>query len=106
MKTRFIFSLLLGLLISAITLYLALKNVSVSEVSRSILSIDPIWILLTVPIIMLSFLSRALRWKVILKSSEDISFAGAYHPLMIGFMLNCVLPARAGEIARPIILKK
>jgi len=25
---------------------------------------------------------------------------------MIGFMLNCVLPARAGEIARPMVLKK
>jgi len=106
MKTRFVFSLVLGVLISAVMLYLALRNVSLSEVSRSILRIDPIWILLTVPIIMLSFLSRALRWKVILKSSGDISFAGAYHPLMIGFMLNCVLPARAGEIARPIVLKK
>jgi uncharacterized protein (TIRG00374 family) len=43
---------------------------------------------------------------VILKSGKNISFASAYHPLMIGFMLNIVLPARIGEIARPLVLKK
>jgi len=106
MKTRYVFSLLLGLFISAITLYLALKNVSISEVSQSILSLNPFWIFPTIAVVMISFILRALRWKVILRSSGDISFAGAYHPLMIGFMLNCVLPARAGEIARPIILSQ
>jgi len=25
---------------------------------------------------------------------------------MIGFMINCILPGRVGEVARPIILKK
>ncbi|MCJ7772407.1 MAG: flippase-like domain-containing protein, partial [Desulfobacterales bacterium] len=106
MKKRFVFSLFLGLLISAITLYLALKNVSFSEVAQSILNLDPLWILPSIAAILLSFVLRAVRWKMILKSSKDISFAGAYHPLMIGFMLNCVLPARAGEIARPVVLKK
>jgi uncharacterized protein (TIRG00374 family) len=106
MKKRFVFSLLLGVLVSAITLYLALKNITVSEVSKSILSLDPFWILPTVTVVLISFIIRAIRWKVILRSNGNVSFSGAYHPLMIGFMLNCVLPARAGEIARPIILKQ
>jgi len=106
MKTRFVLSVILSLLISAITFYLALKNVSFDKVAKSILSLDAFWILPTVLCVMISFFLRALRWKIILKSSGDITFAGAYHPLMIGFMINCVLPARAGEIARPIILKR
>lgn len=106
MKKRFVFSLFLGLLISIITFYLALKNVSFSEVSQSLLHLDPFWIIPSVAAILLSFFFRAIRWKLILKYSKDISFAGVYHPLMIGFMLNCVLPARIGEIARPVILKK
>jgi glycosyltransferase 2 family protein len=48
---------------------------------------------------------RAARWREIVGASHPIGFSQAYHPVAIGFMLNFVLPARAGEIARPLILQ-
>ena len=52
------------------------------------------------------FALRAYRWQIILQHSKKITYAAAYHPVMIGFMLNATLPARAGELARPAILYK
>ncbi len=33
-------------------------------------------------------------------------FWQAFHPLMIGFAINFILPGRIGEVARPVILQK
>jgi uncharacterized protein (TIRG00374 family) len=49
---------------------------------------------------------RAVRWQIILASSCPTRFWRAFHPMMIGFMINCVLPGRLGEVARPVILHK
>jgi uncharacterized protein (TIRG00374 family) len=46
------------------------------------------------------------RWQLILGQSARIDYWNAHHPLMIGFMINCVLPGRVGEAARPAILKR
>lgn len=106
MKKKFVISILAGVLLSVVTLYFALRNVSFDDVLQSILSIDPFW-LLPIPLtIMISFLFRVIRWQLILRTSQNVPFFAAYHPLMIGFMLNCILPARAGEVARPMVLKQ
>jgi uncharacterized protein (TIRG00374 family) len=65
-----------------------------------------IWVFPSVLIVIVSFVLRAIRWRIILESSRKISIRRAYHPMMIGFMMNCVLPGRVGELARPAILKK
>jgi uncharacterized protein (TIRG00374 family) len=57
-------------------------------------------------LILISFVLRAARWQIILESSCKISIWRAFHPMAIGFMINCVLPGRLGEIARPVILQK
>jgi len=57
-------------------------------------------------LVLVSFFIRALRWQFILASSHKIGIWRAFHPMMIGFMINCVLPGRLGEFARPAILQK
>lgn len=106
MKRNAAISLIVGVIISALTLYLAFKNVPFSDLTSYVVSIDYLWILPTVVVVLLSFVLRAYRWQVILKSTGEVSFWNAYHPLMIGFMINSVLPGRVGEAARPVILKK
>ncbi|MHC4792101.1 MAG: lysylphosphatidylglycerol synthase transmembrane domain-containing protein [Planctomycetota bacterium] len=96
----------IGLIISIATLYLAFKNVPFAELVNYLLSINYFWILPTTVLILISFVIRAIRWQFILGSHQHVSFRHAFHPLMIGFMINCVLPGRVGEVARPAILKK
>jgi len=99
-------SLLLSIAISALSLYLAFRNVPLKDLTAYLAAINVWWIIPAVAVVLISFALRALRWKIILASTQKIAFWPTYHPMMIGFMINCILPGRIGEVARPVILKK
>jgi len=95
-----------GVAISVIALYFAFRNVPLADLVKYLASINYFWVLPAVATSLISFILRAFRWRIILESAKKISLASAIHPLMIGFMINCVLPGRLGEVARPVILQK
>lgn len=53
-----------------------------------------------------SYVGRIWRWKLLLDSIHPVSFANAASGTMIGFMANGVLPLRAGELIRPLVVSK
>ena len=106
MKKNMTISFIGGVLVSAGALYFAFKNVPLTELINYIASINYFWVLPAVLVAVFSFMLRAVRWQIILESSCRMSFWRAFHPMMIGFMINCVLPGRLGEVARPVILQK
>ncbi len=106
MNRKMTVSLLLSLIVSGVALYLAFLNVPVKELLAYLASINLLWVFPAVLVVLASFALRALRWKIILAATRKIGFWQAYHPMMIGFMINCILPGRVGEIARPVILRK
>lgn len=105
MNKKIAITFAIGITISVATLYLAFKDVPFADLVGYLSSINYFWVLPTVVVILICFVLRAIRWQFILNSNHHISFWRAYHPLMIGFMINCVLPGRVGEVARPVILK-
>ena len=106
MNKKLLMSLILGALLSGAALYLAFRNVPVVELLSYLKSINYWWIGPTVILVLASFVLRVVRWQIILRQAGVVTYWRAFHPLMIGFMMNCVLPGRIGELARPIILKK
>jgi len=106
MKNRNLISLIPGLLISIPALWLAFRNVPLADLLSYMGSIQWIWVIPAVILIFVSFSLRSLRWQMIVASVTPLSFWAAFHPLMIGFMLNCILPGRVGELARPLILNR
>jgi uncharacterized protein (TIRG00374 family) len=99
-------SLLLGTAVSITTLYFAFRNVPIKELFEYLTTINYVWIIPTVVAILFAFGLRAARWRFILASNYPVGFWQAFHPLMIGFMINCVLPGRVGEFARPLVLNR
>jgi uncharacterized protein (TIRG00374 family) len=106
MKTKIVISLLFGTIVSAAALYFALRNVPLKDLFNYLTTIDYTWILPSVVVILSAFALRAVRWQVILATTYKVDFFEAFHPLMIGFSINCILPGRVGEIARPVILSQ
>lgn len=106
MKKKLILSLTIGILLSSTALYLAFRNVPFQELTAYMGEIDYFWVLPAVLLVVIGFVLRAMRWQVILSTTEKVSFRQSYHPLMVGFMLNCILPGRIGEAARPLILSR
>jgi len=106
MKKNITISLIIGMTLSALALYLTFRNVPVADLWVYLISINYFWIFPAVLVLLTSFVLRVFRWQVILESAGKVSFWQAFHPLMIGFMINCILPGRVGEIARPAVLQK
>ncbi|MEA3429566.1 MAG: lysylphosphatidylglycerol synthase transmembrane domain-containing protein, partial [Thermodesulfobacteriota bacterium] len=106
MKKNITISLCSGILLSAAAFYLSFRKVPLAELATYLTTINYFWILPSVFIALISFVIRTIRWQVILGAAHTISFWQAFHPLMIAFMLNCILPGRIGELTRPAILHK
>jgi uncharacterized protein (TIRG00374 family) len=106
MKKTASLSLFIGLAVSIAALYLAFRQVPFSDLTAYLKSINYLWIIPTILLAIGGFMLRIYRWQLILKASQPVGFWQAFHPLMIGFMLNCILPGRVGEVARPIILSQ
>jgi uncharacterized protein (TIRG00374 family) len=106
MKNHLIISLVAGVILSVAALYFAFRNVPFNDLLNYLRSINYLWLFPAALLALVSFFIRAVRWQFILGSSHHIRIWQAFHPLMIGFMINCILPGRVGEIARPIILQK
>jgi uncharacterized protein (TIRG00374 family) len=97
--------LLIGLIIIALSSYYAFKNVSVEELSSAFASVKYLYLLPAVFFVALTFLFRAMRWRLLVSSVKEVNTAQLISPLMVGFMGN-ILPARAGEFIRAYLLGK
>ena len=106
MKNHLLISLTVGIALSVAALYFAFRNVPLGDLIVYLGSINYVWVIPATFLVLLSFFIRALRWQFILASTHKIGIWPAFHPMMIGFMINCIFPGRLGEFARPAILQK
>jgi uncharacterized protein (TIRG00374 family) len=106
MDKKLTISLILGIIVSIVALYFAFRNVPFPELLAYLKSINYVYVIPAAFLSLISFAIRAVRWQIILSTSQKISFTQSFHPMMIGFMANCVLPGRIGEVTRPAILRK
>lgn len=96
----------IGLVISLLFLYLALRNVRFDEIRQALGQVDLGLLLLAAGIFLISFAVRAVRWRYILRPVEEIGHGPVFSLLSIGFMANNVLPARLGELVRAYFLAR
>lgn len=106
MKTKTVISFAAGVLLSGLGFYFAFSRVPFSGLAESMSAVNYLWLAPGAALGLFSFVVRAVRWQMILGASRNVPFFSAYHPLMIGFMINTVLPGRIGELARPAFLAK
>jgi uncharacterized protein (TIRG00374 family) len=97
----------LGFLLSALLLWWTLKGVSFAEV-RDQLRTANLWLLaLSAVVATAPFPLRAIRWRLILEPAVSrVSLGALWRAVAIGMMVNNVVPARAGELARVFALTR
>ncbi len=97
----------LGILLSVLLLAFTLRGVNFGDVAQALRSSSlPLFLLATV-VGTLIFPLRARRWKTILSPIDDqIPFGPLWRSTAIGMMVNNVVPARAGELARAFALTR
>ncbi len=97
--------LIIGLIVAFAAVYYTMRNVSVSELMDSFRHVNYIWLMPTFILMCLTYVARAIRWRVLLLPVREVKTWDLFSPLMVGFMAG-VLPARAGELIRAYLLGK
>jgi uncharacterized protein (TIRG00374 family) len=97
----------LGIAITVALLWWSLRDVSPAHVLAELSRADMGLFALSVICATVIFALRAVRWQVILEPlGLRVPFAPAWRATSIGMMVNNVLPARAGELARAFALTR
>jgi len=90
--------LVVGLVISAVSLYLALKDFDWRDLGSAVGAMQPLFLLLMLVPYVLTFMTKVWRWRLLFHPDEDRFSTGL---LFSSLMLSYIpLPFRAGEIAR------
>ncbi len=97
---------LLGVLISILFLYLALKGLQFDKVWDTLQSANYIWLIPGVAMYFLAVWVRTWRWHYLLRPLKKIPTRTMFPIVAIGYMGNNIYPARAGEVLRAIVLKR
>jgi len=94
-----------GIIISIIFLYLALRGLDLEHVWAAMQSASYLWLLPGIAVYFVGVWVRAWRWKALLRPLRSISTTAMFPVVTIGYMGNNIFPARAGELLRSVILR-
>ncbi|WP_158542216.1 lysylphosphatidylglycerol synthase transmembrane domain-containing protein [Pedobacter chinensis] len=87
-------------------LYLAFRGQDLESIWLEITSANYFWVAVSAIAVWVAHILRALRWQLLYKSIHyKVSFANAYHAVIIGYLANLALP-RFGEIGRCSIINR
>lgn len=96
----------LGLIISAVCLYLVLRRMQLDQVWLALKTARYWWIVPGVVVYFFAVWARTWRWHYLLRPLLPIPLAHLFPVVCIGYMGNNVYPARAGEVIRAYVLRK
>ncbi len=95
----------LALLISAVTLILAVRNVTLSSILTAIKTVDIRYAYLAFGSVAANILAKTIRWKVLLgKPGQKVSLWIIFQAILVGQTLNTIYPARVGDLSRVYIV--
>jgi glycosyltransferase 2 family protein len=96
----------IGLVISAVFLWWALKGLALADLLRVLPGLDYWWLVPAIAVYFVGVWVRTWRWHYLLRPIKVISTAALFPIVTIGYAANNIFPARAGEVLRAIVLKR
>lgn len=99
------FKVWVGLIISAVAIYLSLHKINYQILWTSLKSVDIFLVLPAIFIQFTCFFFKGAAWKFLLyPTRRDIPLSATISVLTIGLMVNNLFPAKMGELARAYLL--
>ncbi len=103
-KRRSGWLLVLTLMLAALFLYLAVRRVDWAETLATLRQGNLALLGLVLIVFTLSCIMRALRWRVLLSAEKQVPPNTVFWSMMVGYLGNSYLPARAGEVIRAVMV--
>lgn len=100
-KLKKVLRYLFFLSLAGFLFWLALRKTSPTQLWNDLITADFRWVLLSIGMGFLAYVSRGLRWVIILRQLgyKEVKNWNAIHSISIGYFANLAVP-RAGEVAR------
>ena len=96
--------LVLTLLLALVLLFLAFRGVNWRELVGTVRQARLGYLVLAVGVGSSSYWVRGLRWQVLIRAEKFVALATVFWAMMVGYLGNSFLPARAGEVIRAVML--
>lgn len=95
----------LGLAISLLFLYFALRGLGLKDLGDALRGANYAWLLPGVAVYFVAVWVRAWRWHYLVRPVKSVPTRKMFPIVAIGYMGNNIYPARAGEVFRALFLK-
>ncbi len=95
-----------GVLISAVLLYLAFRGQNPRDIWDALRSFDSRWLLPALVLYGLGVVIRALRWSILLRPLVPVTTRQILPIVVVGYTANNVLPLRTGELVRAFLMRQ
>ncbi len=95
-----------SLLLAGVLLYYSLRGIEWARVWEVMRGARPMGVLLAAALISAALVIRALRWRVLLLAGGTVPVGLSFWATAIGYLGNNLLPARAGEVVRTVIVSR
>jgi uncharacterized membrane protein YbhN (UPF0104 family) len=96
----------IGLAVTAVFTYLAVRRVHLDEVKDAFLDSEKVWLLPAFAVLVIAVVTRAVRWWSLFPPETRPPLRHVTSALLLGYFFNNVLPLRAGEAARVVALNR
>jgi len=93
-----------GLAVTVLFAYLAVRNVDAGETWRAVREANGWWLAPSLALLAVAICVRAVRWRYLFVAETRPPLGSITRALLIGYLFNNILPARAGEAARIVVL--
>jgi glycosyltransferase 2 family protein len=92
--------------VTALFAYVALSGIDLNEAWRALRTSDYWWLIPAVIALALGVVARALRWRSLFAPGRRPPRGATLTATLVGYFYNNILPARAGEAARVLVLNQ
>ncbi len=106
-RTLFGWRELISTLIPLVLIAVAARNVDWSEAGRALTRSQPSYVLLALVVYYATFPLRAWRWARLLRTGgADVRWNDLLRILFLGWFVNCIVPAKLGDLYRSYLVKQ
>jgi uncharacterized protein (TIRG00374 family) len=92
------------IVVTIVFTYVALSGIDLKQAWHALRTCDYWWLIPALVAFGLGNLARALRWRSLFVPGRRPQLGTTMNAMMIGYFYNSILPARAGEAARIVVL--
>jgi uncharacterized protein (TIRG00374 family) len=96
----------IGFLVTALFTYLVVRKVDMDAAAEALRDSNPLFLLPAFGALAVAVFLRAVRWRFLFDRATRPPLGAVVDALLLGYLFNNLLPARAGEAARVVALHR